>query len=83
MITGFFILLITALANAIVGLLPTYGLPTEWVTGVNMIWGYMNALSFLLPVGTLLTVLGIALFFHVSIFVWHLSLKLYHMLRGM
>jgi len=82
MITGFFIGLITAIANFFVGLLPVIALPSGWTDAIVLIWGYVNAVAFLLPVQTLLTVLGIALTAHVAIFVWHLSLKLYHMLRG-
>jgi len=82
MITGFFISLITAIAAFFVSFLPVYNIPVDWVNAVNLVWGYMNSLSFLLPIGTLLTVVGIAMLFHVTVFVWNVFLKLYHMVRG-
>lgn len=82
MIIGFFIAIITTVVNFFVGLLPVYDLPTQWIDAVNNIWGYVNALNFLLPISTLLQVLTIAMLFHVTVFLWHFSLKIYHMIRG-
>lgn len=82
MIIGFLISLLTAVVSFFLNLLPVYPMPTEWLSAINLIWGYINALSFLLPVATLLTVLGIALFFHATIFLWNFGLKVYHMIRG-
>jgi len=82
MITGFFIGIITTVVSFFVSLLPIYPIPTQWFDAINFIWGLVNSLNFLLPVSTLLTVLGIAMTIHVTIFVWHFSLKLYHMIRG-
>lgn len=82
MIPGFFIALLTGLITFFLNLLPVYAIPSDWIGAINLIWGYMNALSFLLPIPTLLTVLGIALFFHVVVFSWNFALKIYHMLRG-
>lgn len=57
------------LLQSIVGVLPTGGtMPTEWVSGVYTIWGDMNAFSFIVPVNTLLSVLTLALAFHLGIF---------------
>lgn len=82
MIIGFFITLITTIVTFLLSILPVYDMPAEWIAAVNLIWGYLNAMSFLLPVSTLLTVLGIALFFHVTIFGWNFAIKIYHMIRG-
>jgi len=82
MIIGFFIQIITSVTTFFVSLLPVYDLPSEWITAVTLIWGYINSVSWLLPISTLLQVLGLAVFFHATIFVWHLSFKLYHMIRG-
>jgi len=82
MITGFFITVITAIANAFVGLLPVYDLPTQWTSAVATIWGLANTVSYLFPLATLVQILVIVVFLHVSVFVWHLTIKIYHMIRG-
>jgi len=82
MITGFFITIITVVVSFFVSVLPVYDMPTQWFDAVNLIWGYVNALNFLLPISTLLQVLVIAMLFHGTIFLWHFSLKIYHMIRG-
>jgi len=82
MITGFFIQIASTLILFFIGILPVYALPTEWLAAVTLIWGYISAMSFLLPVSTLLQVLGVAMLFHITVFVFNLSLKIYHMIRG-
>jgi len=82
MITGFFMMLATSVVLFFVGLLPVIAIPTGWTDAVTLIWGYVNAMSFLLPVTTLLQILFLVVSIEVAVFVWHLSLKLYHMLRG-
>ena len=80
MIVGFFFSIAASLVMFFVNLLPVYAIPQGWFDAVNFIWGMLNALNFLLPVATLLQVLGIAIFVHVSVLLWHLALKIYHML---
>jgi len=82
MITGFFISIVTTVVVFFVGLLPIIAVPMDWISAVNLIWGYMNALSFLLPISTLLTILSLVITIEVAVFLWHFSLKLYHMIRG-
>jgi len=82
MITGFFLQILLAVANFVVGLLPVYDLPAAVSSAISTAWGYMNALSFLLPMNTLLTVLGIAMVFHVSLLVWRLLHLIGGYLRG-
>lgn len=82
MIIGFFIQLITVLVTAFVSLLPVINIPTGWTDAITLIWGYVNAMSFLLPISTLLTILGLVVSIEVFIFTYHFSLKLYHMIRG-
>jgi len=82
MITGFFISLITTIAVFFLSLLPVIAIPSGWTDAVTLVWGYVNAMSFLLPISTLLTILGLVVAIEVAVFVWHFSLKIYHMLRG-
>lgn len=57
------------LLEGIIGLLPAGGtMPTEWVQGVYTVWGDMNAFSFIVPVNTLISVLALALTFHIAVF---------------
>jgi len=82
MIIGFFINILSSILAFFINLLPILNIPAEWTTAITLIWGYINAMSFLLPITTLLTILGIVLTIEVVIFVWHFGLKIYHMLRG-
>jgi len=41
----------------------------------------MNTVSYLFPIGTLFTILGLTVFYHGVIMTWHLTLKLSRMLR--
>jgi len=82
MITGFFISLLTTVVLFFVGLLPVLAIPSGWTDAITLIWGYVNAMSFLLPISTLLTILGLVVSIEIAVFVWHFSLKLYHMIRG-
>jgi len=82
MIIAFFVKIITAILGFFIGLLPVINIPTGWTDAITLIWGYMNAMSFLLPIQTLLTILGLVMTVEVVIFIWHFGLKAYHMLRG-
>jgi len=84
MITTFFLLLGYQFLNFLVGLLPvSAGVPTEWVEGVNTVWGYINSFSFIVPVSTLLSVLTLALIFHGSIFAYHALMWIIRKIPGM
>jgi len=82
MITGFFIQIFLALVGFFIGVLPIYALPSGISSAFTLIMGYVNALSFLFPVGTLLTVVGIAIFFHISMFAMDAILYIIHLIRG-
>jgi len=69
MILNWLLTLPATLLSTIIGLLPNGApMPTEWVNGIYTIWSDMNAFSFIVPVSTLLSVLTLALIFHLSIF---------------
>jgi len=69
MITTFILQILYTFLTFMVGLIPTsFTIPQPWFDGLNLVWGYMNSFSFILPVGTLLTVLGLAIGFHLLIF---------------
>jgi len=78
MITGFFLQIFFAFLNFLVGLLPAVSFPAAITAAIQTVWYYINGLSFLFPVSTLLTVLGFAMLFHVSILLW----RLMHLIGG-
>lgn len=77
MITDFVLQIPALLMSVILSLLPSgQMLPTAWVQAVYTIWADINAFSFIVPVQTLLTVLAIAMTFHVAI----LTFRIFHWL---
>ena len=83
MITGFLLTIIYSFINFLVGLLSSGStIPDTWVNSVYSIWGYINAFSFIVPVQTLLLVLGIAITFHLFIFGWKALHWIYSLIRG-
>jgi len=82
MITGFLMQLLYGFLAFFVGLLPTTAFPSEIITALQTVWYYMNSVSFLLPVSTILTVLGLAMIFHGSIILWRLAHLVGGYLRG-
>lgn len=82
MIIGFLIQILVIFVSFFIQLLPVIPLPTGWIGAVTLFWGYVNALNFLFPVTTLLTVLLIALSFHLAILLLRLALWIIHLLRG-
>lgn len=68
MIWDFILSLPAFLLSALASILPTGGgIPIEYTQGVYTVWSDINAFSFIVPVQTLLTVLGLALAFHLAI----------------
>lgn len=82
MIVGFLLQLLYLFLSTIASFLPVYAIPAGVVSAISLIGGYINALSFLFPVGTLVQVLGIALFFHVSLLLIDLGFWVLHLIRG-
>lgn len=73
MIFSFFFSIPALLLSAILSLLPDGGsVPSVWTSAVYSIWSYVNQFSFVVPVDTLLTCLGIAMVFHLAIFTFRL-----------
>jgi len=82
MITGFFLTIIFAVLSFLVGLLPTIAFPAALSSALSTAWYLINSVSFLLPVSTILTVLGLALSFHVAVLAWRLVHLIGGYLRG-
>lgn len=82
MITGALLFLLYGIISFIVGLLPAISFPVSFTTAIQATWYYVNAYSFLLPMSTILSVLGIALTFHVVLMLWRLAHLVGGYLRG-
>jgi len=69
MITQFIVDIPAYLILMLIGILPVgQTVPPDWIAAVYQIWAAVNAFSFIVPVDTLLSVLTLALFFHLAIF---------------
>jgi len=82
MITGFFLQIFYAVIAFFIGLLPIIAVPADWANALVLIWGYLQSFSFLFPVAALVSVLSVALTFHLALLSYDLSIKVYHMIRG-
>jgi len=82
MITGFLLQIFYSLLYYFAAILPTVAFPTAITEAIQAIWYYINAVSFLLPVSTILTVLGLAMVFHSAILLWRLANYIAGYVRG-
>jgi len=81
MIYGFYIFVFTTLIGAIIAALPDIPYDQDVTTSIHAVWLYVQAFSWLFPISTLVTVVQIAIAFHLSIFVFDFSLKVYELVR--
>jgi len=81
MIIGFFLTILVAVLTFFLSILPVIPIPQGWLDAVTLIWGYINSMSFLLPIATLLQILSMVIVIEVAVFLWHMSLKIYHLIR--
>lgn len=70
MITGFFLTLLLTFITFVVGFLPTTAFPAAFETSINLIWGYVNLFSMVVPVSTITTLLGIVMSYYTALFAW-------------
>jgi len=68
MITDYILSLPALLLSAVISVLPAGGvIPIQFTQSVYTIWADINAFSFIVPVQDLLTILELALAFHLGI----------------
>jgi len=82
MITGFFLQIGLAFISFIVGVLPIAQFPPEITASIVSIGQYLNAWSYIFPVGTLLQVLAAAFIFHGTVAAWHFLHLIARYIRG-
>lgn len=68
MITSFILNIPAQLLSAFIGFLPIgQGIPSSWIDAVYSLWGYVNAFSFIVPVGILISCVSIAIAVEIAI----------------
>jgi hypothetical protein len=82
MIIGFFLQIFYVFITFVFGILPSTPFPFQISSGIVTIGQLINAFSFLFPVGTLFTVLGLALVFHGAFLAWRVAHWLINVVRG-
>jgi len=82
MITGFLLSVLYALIAFFIALLPATAIPTAALTAIVSLVGFINAYSFLFPVSTLLTVLGVVMTYYITMLVFDTGLWIIHLIRG-
>lgn len=82
MITGFFLNVLLVLLNFFFGLVPPFPMPAPVLSSLTFIVGLMNAWTWLFPVGTLLTVVGLSISFHLALVLFDLAIWIIHLIRG-
>jgi len=82
MITGFLLQLFYVFIVFLVSALPSVALPTAFSAAFVLVWGYLSSFSFLFPMPTLVSVLLLAISFHIALLIFDFSLWLIHLIRG-
>jgi len=82
MITGFFLSIGFVVLQFFVQLLPVVAYPSGISSAIVTVAGYLNAWTFIFPVGSLFSVLVVAFIFHFSIMAWHYGHLILRYLRG-
>jgi len=73
MITGFFLSILLTALSFVVGLLPVIAFPTQITAGIVWFWSYVNLFSMVIPVGTIVTLIGIMTTYYVVKLLWQLA----------
>jgi len=83
MITSTLLTIFYSVISFFTSLLPAgQALPTQWTTAVATVWGYLNAWNYIFPVSSFLTILTLAMSFHLGIYAWHLIRYVIKLIRG-
>lgn len=82
MITGFFLRIFYVVFEWFVSILPTVPFPIQVTQAITTIGGYLNAWTYIFPVGTLFAVLSVAFVFHFAVMGWHYGHLILRYLRG-
>lgn len=83
MITTFFLQMITSVFSSLVSVLPvSTGLPTGISTAFQFVMYQVSQWTFILPIGTVLTILGYTIAIELALWGWHAGVWFYRRLRG-
>lgn len=70
MITGFFLSILLTAVSFIVGLLPVIAFPAQITAGIVWFWSYVNLFSMVIPVQTIVTLIGVMTTYYVVKLLW-------------
>lgn len=82
MITGFLLQIFYVLITFFFSFLPAITLPSGVTSAITTAFGFMNQFTFLFPLATLLSVVVIAISFHLALLTFDFVIWLIHLLRG-
>lgn len=83
MITSALLLAVYWLVYGLIFLLPTGGVfPADFLSSLNMIWNAISLFSLVVPINTLLTILGLSMLWHAFVWAWNTMLWILSIVRG-
>jgi len=82
MITGFFLTILYTIVSFLISFLPEIQYPQEITDAVMYFWGTMQSFSWLFPMDTLVTILGLATIYFMSSLIWKMGNFIFRYLRG-
>lgn len=82
MIIGYLLIIINSAVVYFLSLLPIGGLPSEVVSAAQSLGGYMAAWNTILPVSTMITIVGLVVTMKIAVFSFRIGLYVVHLIRG-
>lgn len=83
MIISTFLYIVYYFLYGVISVLPNGGVfPPEFLSSLNTIWNAMSLFSLVVPVSTLLSVLGLAMVWHLFVWVWNTMHWIISIVRG-
>ena len=58
------------MVSLLIGFLPTGHLSSSFTSALTQLWGIINTFSYLIPVDTLLTLVGLVIAFDIAVLLW-------------
>jgi len=82
MITSFLLGLLISILSWAVSWLPIWDLPIEFTNAIATVWGYMNAFSFMWPVGSMVLLFAVVSVYYGAMLAFDITLWIIHLFRG-
>lgn len=83
MISAFFSSIWTNIISILIDILPTSsGIPSNVQTALTTFFGYVNGLNYILPIDTMLIILGLYITYEASVMLFHFLRFVFNLIRG-